>query len=312
MIAVILLAALLQRHRSPSHVLAVALIVVLTIDPFSILSAGFWLSFAAVAIILLGMNNRLPTLAGWSGLWWRWGRLHVLVSIGLIPLLLILFQRLPMLSPLANFVAVPWVSLLVVPFVLLGTLLLPLSGVLPLAGSLSEWLLQLANLSLSTLWPLLLGLSSLPLAQWTQHAPLVWSLIPALLGTTLILMPRGLPGRWLGLIWLLPALMIAPPRPGLGDVNFTLLDVGQGLAAVTLAFIKAVNPSYALFPVGYRNRYHFPQSAVLQRYIDHGSRIYRTDLHGAITMHLIKGRGGVSRHSRDQDSHFWQRHLDFH
>jgi len=475
MVAVILLALLLQRHRRPSQVLAIALIVVLTIDPFAVLSAGFWLSFAAVAIILLGMNNRLPVMAGWSGLWWRWGRIHVLVTIGLIPLLLILFQRLPLLSPLANFIAVPWVSLLVVPLVLLGTLLLPLVGFLPLAGNMAEGLLQLANFSLATLWPLLLAIANLDLALWTQHVPLLWTVLPAILGTTLLLMPRGLPGRWLGLLWLLPALLITPSRPDPGEVHFTLLDAGQGLAAVvqtrnhllvydtgprfsadfdageavlipflrqqgltaidrliighgdndhiggadslqrqipvrqvlssvpdkihwtraelcrdqqrwqwdgvdfemihptaarawqgnnascvlrisngkhsillsgdieafaehhlmatraellaadilviphhgsktssTPAFIKAVDPSYALFPVGYRNRYHFPQPEVLQRYVAHGSRIFRTDVNGAIMIRLSPGGGMISRQSRDQASHFWQRHPRFH
>jgi len=46
------------------------------------------------------------------------------------------------------------------------------------------------------------------------------------------LLPHGIPGRWLGLVWLAPALLSQPPRTPFGGIDFTLLDVRQGLAAV--------------------------------------------------------------------------------
>jgi competence protein ComEC len=52
------------------------------------------------------------------------------------------------------------------------------------------------------------------------------------MGVLLILMPRGIPARWTGLIWLLPLLYTQPSRPAQGEFWFTLLDVGQGLSAV--------------------------------------------------------------------------------
>jgi competence protein ComEC len=470
MVAIALLAILLQRHQRPTQVLAVALISVLTFDPLAVLSAGFWLSFTAVAIILMGMNHRLSPSNRWAGWWWRWGRLHILVSIGLIPVLLILFQRLPLMSPLANIIAVPWVSLLVVPLVLLGTLFLPMAG-----GGLAQALLHLANLSLAALWPLLSAIASLDLAQWTQHVPLGWTVLPALLGTALLLLPRGVPGRGLGLVWMAPALLVTPAGPGYGSIYFTLMDVGQGLAAVvrtqthvlvydtgprfsadfdagravlvpflrgqgiteidrliighgdndhiggadslqrqmtinqvassvpdkihwgraeacrdqqhwrwdgvdfdllhptaaqawqgnnascvlrisngdhkmllsgdieafaeqrliaihaayldtdilvaphhgsktssTLAFIKAVKPAFVLFPVGYHNRYHLPQSEVVQRYTDQGSHILRTDFDGAISVQAAAGQEIRVFRYRDQAGRFWVRHIPFH
>ncbi len=222
MVAVVMLMLFLQRQRRFSDTLALALVIVLVIDPFVVMSAGFWLSFGAVAAIIFAMSGRLAR----RDLWWRWGRVHVVVAIALLLPLLLTFQQIPLLSPVANFVAVPWVSFVVVPLVLLGT-----SSVLffPEIGSL---LLNFATIALSFLWPFLELIKMQEQGLWQQHPPAKWTLIPALIGTLLLLAPRGLPGRWLGIIWLLPLFLVTPVRPADGDWWFTLLDVGQGLAAV--------------------------------------------------------------------------------
>ena len=222
MIAVVMVSILMQRHRSLTNTLLVALLFVLLLDPLAVMSAGFWLSFVSVAVILFGMSRRL----GINSVWWKWGRVHILIAVGLLPLMIVMFQRVPVLSPLANFVAVPWVGFLVVPLVLLGTALLM---AVPAPGS---FMLELASMALAGVWPVLEGISDLELAQWTHHVPVTWTLVPAIVGTLLLIMPRGVPARWLGLIWLLPVFVFTPARPAQGEVWFTLLDVGQGLASV--------------------------------------------------------------------------------
>jgi len=222
MVAIVMLMLYRQRQRRFSDTLALALLSVLVIDPFTVMSAGFWLSFGAVTAIIFAMSGRLRR----RDLWWRWGRVHLVVAIALLPLLLVTFQQLPLLSPLANFIAVPWVSLCVVPLVLLGT---AAAAWHPELGAL---LLNAAATALSWLWPFLEWLAAQKLGLWQQHLPAGWTLLPALVGIALLLAPRGIPGRWLGLIWLLPMFLIAPPRPADGEWWFTLLDVGQGLASV--------------------------------------------------------------------------------
>ncbi len=222
MTAVVITALLLRRRRSLFDTLMAALLCVLLFDPLAVMDGGFWLSFCAVATILFGMGAR----AGAGGWWWRWGRLHMLVTIGLAPALLALFQQLPLASPLANFVAVPWVSFGVVPPVLAGALLLPLA---PPVGTL---LLELAEAMLSLLWPVLALIADSDRLQWSQHAPRPWTIAAAGIAVVVWLAPRGLPARWLALPWLLPALLIAPQAPADGEFRLTLLDVGQGLAAV--------------------------------------------------------------------------------
>lgn len=222
MICVVMAALLSRRRRSLVHTLMAALLCVLVLDPLAVMDGGFWLSFCAVATILFGMSRRI----GPGNWWWRWGRLHVLVTIGLAPVLLVLFRQLPLASPVANFIAVPWVSIGVVPLVLAGTLLLT---PLPVVGGL---LLTLAERLLAWLWPIMAWISGSDLLQWNQHAPRPWTLVAAIPAVILLLAPRGLPGRWLGLIWLLPALLVTPPTPAAGEFRMTLLDVGQGLATV--------------------------------------------------------------------------------
>lgn len=224
MVIVVMFGVVLGRRSRSSHVLGWALLLVLLWDPLGVLEPGFWLSFTAVAVIFYGMEQRLSP----QGLWWKWGRVQLLIALGLMPLLLILFQRVSVISPLANLVAVPWVTMVVVPLTLLGTfLLLPLPA---LGGA----LLVMANTAMGWIWPILQAIAHSNFSQWLQQAPPVWAYVPALVGTIWLLAPRGMPGRWLGGVLLAPMVLVNPVRPQPGEVWFTLLDVGQGLAAVVV------------------------------------------------------------------------------
>lgn len=220
MVSTVMLALLLKRPLYPSHILALSLIVVLLFDPFSVLNAGFWLSYSAVALILLTCNARFPT----SRL--NWISIHLWLALGLMPLLIIFFNQVSLISPLANLMAVPLVSFLVVPLVLAGMLLLPLTE------TVSQFVLSVADHLLHWLWQFLSWLSSLPFADW-HVAELPWpmTLLIALL-SLLLLLPRAMPARWLGLLPILALVSYQPDRPAEGQIYFTLLDVGQGLSAV--------------------------------------------------------------------------------
>ncbi len=222
MLFVVMLCVIWQRQRAASEVLALSLLMVLLLDPNAVLSAGFWLSFGAVGIILFAMNGRV----GKPSIWHKWGYIHVVVGVGLIPLLLLLFQKVALLSPFANFLAVPWVSAITVPLTLLGTITIP---VMPLIG---EVFLELADLSLSVIWPFLVYIASIDTMLWNQHQPPLWSLVLGVIGILWLLIPNGMPARWLGIIWLMPIFFVKPVSPENGEVWFTVLDVGQGLSVV--------------------------------------------------------------------------------
>jgi competence protein ComEC len=141
------------------------------------------------------------------------------MSLGMLPILLLLFQQFSLVSPLANAVAIPVVSFLITPLVLLATV----PGL--------EFLLHPAHAVLSGLMWLMQWLGALPGAAW-QQAAVPWSLTLLALGGCLwLLLPRGMPTRWLGLLPLVTLLLWMPPRPNAGELRVTVLDVGQGLAA---------------------------------------------------------------------------------
>ncbi len=193
-----------------------ALAVVLAYDPWSTLTPGFWLSFGAVALLLYIGVGRIGPASAWSTA----VRAQTAISVGLIPLTLILFQQVSIVSPLANAVAIPVVTFVVVPLTL-GSLLLPW-----------DVLLVIAHQTFAAVAWLLDWLGSLPAAVWQQHAPTLPAVIAGILGVACLLAPRGIPGRWLGSLWLAPMFVVVPAAPSPGAFRVTVLDVGQGLAVL--------------------------------------------------------------------------------
>jgi competence protein ComEC len=145
---------------------------------------------------------------------------------GLTPLLWLWFQQISLTAPLANLVAIPWVGLLVVPLLLAGVVCLPFSSML------ADWLLGLSAQLLAVLWWLLQRLADLPVGLWqTPAASGLWMLLFAL-GVTAALLPRALSLMPLSLLLAATIFKLQAERPEHGEVWFSLLDVGQGLAAV--------------------------------------------------------------------------------
>jgi len=225
MLTIAALAILLARNIAISRILFLTLFVVLIWDPLSVLSAGFWLSFGAVAVILYALSNRnearLSALSRWGLTSWRtqWA-----VTLGLIPIVLAIFGYVSITSLVANAIAIPWVSFVIVPLTLLGAIFILVS---PTFGGL---LLQLAANIFDALWVSISWLADFPI--WQQHTPPLWSVIVAMIGVAILLLPRGFPARWIGIFWLLPLFLIPHAQPKHGEVWLDLLDVGQGLAAV--------------------------------------------------------------------------------
>ena len=222
MVTVVMLALLRDRLTAPSRVLALALALVLLHDPLSALSAGFWLSFVSVAIIAWVVADRV------SAPWWRqFGRVQLAISAGLLPLTIVLFQQVPLAGPIANLLAIPVIELAVIPLSLLGAAFAALHFDAPMALALAG-----ATAILQGLWYPLTALANIESLQWTQPAPPVWALGLAILGALWLIAPRGWPARGLGVVLMLPMLLLPPARPAHGELWFSLLDVGQGLAAV--------------------------------------------------------------------------------
>jgi competence protein ComEC len=225
MLVVVLGGVFLRRRTSPSVLLAIGLLTVLLVDPLAVMSPGFWLSFAAVAVILYVVNSGIGS--GWRERLVAWGRVQWAVAVGLLPVLLLLFQQASLSGPVANLIAIPVIETLVIPATLLGVV-----ATLALPDSIAQWPFFLAATALELLWIPLEALARLPGTLWSQHTPAFWTVAAAVIGAALLLAPRGIPARWLGLVWLLPMFLVRPAPVATGEARVTLLDVGQGLAVV--------------------------------------------------------------------------------
>ena len=216
MLAVIAAALWIGRGISASRILAWALLAVLLFDPWAGLSPGFWLSFGCVAMIFYVTAQRTGKVGAVSGAVMT----QIAVTLGLLPVTLVLFQEVSIVSPIANAFAIPLVSLIVVPITLVGALL-------PF-----DFILHLAHLVMSWCYLALAFLSELPNAVWQSHAPQLWTAMLAMIGVVWWLLPRGAAMRWVGAVMMLPMFLVLPPAPQQGELWVTLLDVGQGLATV--------------------------------------------------------------------------------
>ena len=224
MIAVVVAAKLWRRQQRAFEALALAAIAVLLVDPLSILGAGFWLSFVGVAWLLWCLPH-----ATWpvrTGVVRDFVSAQGVATLGLLPLTVILFGQASLAGPLANLVAVPWWSLVVVPLALFGILC---EAVHAGAGA---WAWQWAAHAFDLAWPLFEWLGDSGLALWWLPEPRWFALPLALLGAFWLLLPRGVPGKPLALLLWLPLLLPQRGLPGPGEAELVVIDVGQGLSVL--------------------------------------------------------------------------------
>ena len=227
MLGVVFASRLARRCVPHSHSLALALIVVLVVDPHSVRAPGFWLSFVAVAAIVTALATRPaadPHTV--SGRLRMVATVQIAVTVGLAPVTLVVFAEQSVVSPFVNALVIPLVGIIVVPVILLGLLA---GAVHPPAGAA---MLVAAAWVLDALWPSI---------EWVAvHAVMLrapgeigaWQLAAAVAGVLIVLAPRGLTLRWLGLAWMLPMMAMRPAPVDPGAYRMTVLDVGHGLAVV--------------------------------------------------------------------------------
>jgi competence protein ComEC len=210
------LALWLSRSLSPWLILCWALVVVLLIDPWAVLAVGFWFSFVAVALLLYVTQQRIAEQKFWITML----KTQAAVTLGLAPFALLFFQQVSLIGPLANALAIPLITFMVVPLTLLW-LIIPVDALILLGHVLIDALAAFLN------W-----LTTLDSFMWSQHAPPIWTMLLASVGVLWLLAPREVPHRWLGALWCLPLFAITPAMPEPGEFRLSVLDVGQGTAAV--------------------------------------------------------------------------------
>ncbi len=220
MAAVAALAALASRRLGAWQSYAVALTATLLSVPLAPLEQGFWLSFGAVGVLLVRFSNvhRAPeSIRSIRVL----GQAQVALFIGMFPLLAAVTGQWAWVAPVANAVAVPLVSIAVVPPLLVYAFL-PIESV-------ARWSLAVADQT--ALWLLeMLQLHSVPAMALAEQPAAVVFLSATAAVACLLPLPRRCR------IVLVPAILAplapadAPLPPGVFRIH--VLDVGQGSAAI--------------------------------------------------------------------------------
>lgn len=252
MLAVIALTYVLRLPLSSSSLLLVAAFAVVVLDPWAMLSSGFWLSFGAVAVLMamVGASGRSARHAS-DKFWHRFRRASVaavrvqlMISAALLPALALLFNEVSIASPIANMYAIPVISLLVTPLALLAAATSTVPGAESLVGFLTESAHMILQVMMwPTNWLAAQAVSSIAVAA----APHVLTLL-ALAGLGMVVLPRGLSAGFLGWVFILPALTWLPARPPYGSWDAVALDVGQASSIV----IQTARHNL-LFDTGLRN-----------------------------------------------------------
>ncbi len=242
MLAVVVGARFGRRVAQPLRTLSLAALLVLLVDPLALSSAGFWLSFGAVALILLALSGRRRGVAR------TFLRVQLMIGLGLAPLLLLFFGQISLVAPFANLVLIPLFSFVVIPLLLLA---MPGAWI---DSRLFDGIAGLAEQVLKAAWGFVDWLGGLPLAAWSPGAIHWEGLTPVALGLGLLLMPRGFPGRSLAAAPLLLGLawpLVKPPEAMSGAFQVDILDVGQGSAVVVrTAHHLLVHDTGPAYPAG--------------------------------------------------------------
>jgi len=209
------------------HSLVIALGLVLLFDPFAPLDQGFWLSFGAVSVLIFVFAGRLRGTGWLAGLVLAQGA----VFAGLWPILELVEQGQPVAGLLANLFAIPWVSLVVMPALIVGGLLVALFPVL------SGVIVPLFDAVLGCLWNFLVWVAEI---SWPgldgSAAEIVGFAVLILLIATVPIRAFRIAGAALVLVWAVAASFPgAAENPRTVQPEVRVWDVGQGLSVLLRA-----------------------------------------------------------------------------
>jgi competence protein ComEC len=226
MLTVATVVTLSRRNVHPVLAWLIAMALVLVADPFAPLRAGFWFSFVAVAVLMMIFVPRQGQIPVWRKMLYA----QLAISLVMAPLGMYWFQQASLPGLLANLVAIPVVSMVIVPLILAALLVLWLPG--PLAG----WLLTMAGYTAHWLFLMLEYLSGIqPVVFASTRVPGLVATLLAMLGAAIVLLPRGVRGRIAGLLLMVPMILPAGNSLDKGETQIDFLDIGQGLAVLLTA-----------------------------------------------------------------------------
>jgi competence protein ComEC len=219
---------LLKQAFKPLKLLIYSAALLLLLDPFSVLSAAFWLSYGA-CFILLRIYQTIQTTdqTALSNIQRVQQGLGLLIEsqwkifVALLPLMLIFFKQVAWISPITNLIAIPYLGLLVVPLDILAAL-----GWL-VFEPLGLFLWQINDRLLSIFLGLLDLLDTWFDPQLIPWAMNLWQIVALILALIILFLPRGIIPKTWSILCFIPIFFYAQHRQ---QFELHILDVGQGQA----------------------------------------------------------------------------------
>ncbi len=222
MVAIVASQRVLRRAMPVHMTLALAALLLVAADPLAVSSPGFWLSFVATAV-LIALIDAGP---GWLERGTAFLRAQLTILLLLTPVLAAAFGRLSLIAPIANALAIPVFSCVLLPVILLAT---ALTALWP--GT-ADGIWQSLGSVLDACWPWFIAASRLAFAAWWPAAqPLALVITAGAAAFAALLIP--LSGLRVAAGAMLMAIALGQAgRPDADAWTLTVLDVGQGLASV--------------------------------------------------------------------------------
>ncbi|MFV2032132.1 MAG: DNA internalization-related competence protein ComEC/Rec2, partial [Gammaproteobacteria bacterium] len=222
MLAVIFLALKFRSGINLLNSVAIAVVSILIVDPLATGSSSFWLSIGALLVIAFAQFS----LAGTVSRWKQMLGIQLMFSLLFIPISIIVFDQINPASFFANILAIPLVSLVIVPIGLLASLLGSFDA------GLSEWLFSASDSLLTWLSGYLSLLLDLGLGAY-QGVGVPYIIIGlSSIGLIVVLLPAGGVARKPASLLLVLPLFWHRPELDFGDYRLTVLDVGTGTSVV--------------------------------------------------------------------------------
>ena len=241
MVSIVLLYIILKRYIHYWNIFSIAIISILVIEPFATLRVGFWLSFSAVFIILYTLDKYKN-----KSFIWQLIIVQFIIFLGLIPIGIFFFQKLSLISPVANMLAVPLFSFIVIPFSLLASALF---FILP--TNIANYIFLLVDNVLSWIFNFLELLSNLSINKISIPVFSNYEIIFTVIALLIIMSPKFIPKK-ISLIFLLPMLLHTTAKMPGKNYKLTVFDVGQGLAIMV-----ETKHHYLLYDTGFKSSNSF-------------------------------------------------------
>lgn len=282
MVGVGLLAIVFYKPIIHHSIFATALLLVLIMNPMSVLYPGFWMSFSAVGFIFIAINltrhlNKFSRIIA----------VQLYLGAALLPISVLFFMQGSLIAPMANIVAVPWISFLVLPLLLLAEF------IFALGFEASHLLFFLVDYLLDILWWFLNTIAKFEFSSIELHSTILSVLIYQI-GLLLLISPSRISTKAISLVFILAMFLVKQPKLRHDEMRVTVLDVGQGLSIL----VETKNHSL-LYDAGYESDMGFSMGeAVVEPYLKYRG-IDQVDI--AVISHNDNDHAGGMYHLLEQN-----------